>query len=30
VVALIIFGMVALAQKRGMFHIAVKWSELVE
>jgi hypothetical protein len=29
VVAFIIFGMIALALKRGMLHIAGKWSERV-
>jgi hypothetical protein len=30
VVAFIIFGMIALTQKRGMFHLGHKWSEMLE
>jgi hypothetical protein len=30
VVAFIIYVMIALARKRGMFHLADKWSEILE
>lgn len=30
VVTFIIFGIIAMAQKRGMFHLAHKWSEMLE
>jgi hypothetical protein len=30
VVAFIIFGMVALKRKRGMFHLGHKWTEMLE